>query len=90
MTKIFACAVAGMLALGSLSGCYSSPKTTKGALIGGVAGAAVGGLATQSVGGAVVGGGLGALAGYFVAKNSYKCTKYDWFTGRPYKGWCVR
>ncbi|CAN5161925.1 hypothetical protein BH10PSE9_BH10PSE9_04980 [soil metagenome] len=90
MTRIVVYALAGAVALGSLTGCYSSPKTTKGALIGGGIGALVGGIATGRAEGALVGGGLGAITGYYVAKNSYRCTKYDWFTGRPYKGWCVR
>lgn len=90
MRKFATVVLVGALALGGVSGCTWTPKTTKGAVIGGATGAAVGAVATKSVGGAVVGGGIGAATGYFVAKNSYPCTKYTIFGHRPYTGWCLR
>jgi hypothetical protein len=89
MNKFAGFALAGALALTSLSGCSWTPKTEKGALIGGAVGAGVGALATRSVGGAVVGAGIGAASGYFLAKNSYRCKKINLF-GQPYWGWCLK
>ena len=88
MRKAAAVALAGALALASLSGCTAT-RAEKGALIGGATGAAVGAVATRSVGGAAVGAGIGALAGYVIGKNSYRCQKVNIF-GQPYWGTCFR
>jgi len=87
MRKYAAFALAGALALTSLSGCTT--KTENGALLGGAIGAGVGAVTTHSVGGAAVGAGIGALSGYFLAKNSYRCQKRNLF-GDLYWGWCLR
>jgi YMGG-like Gly-zipper len=89
MRKVVAYAVIGVLAAGSLGGCSWTPKTEKGALVGGATGAVIGGVATKSVAGAAVGGGLGAVTGYYLAKNSYRCQKVNIF-GQPYWGWCLK
>ncbi len=88
MIKITAIALAGALALSSLSGCYAT-RAEKGALVGAGTGAAVGAIATRTVGGAAVGAGVGALAGYIIGKNSYPCQKVNIF-GQPYTGTCIR
>lgn len=88
MTRFVTLALALMIAISGLSGCMQT-HTQRSTLFGGAAGAAVGGLATQSVGGAVVGGGIGALGGYLVGKNSHPCWKRNIFTGRSYRGWCL-
>jgi hypothetical protein len=88
MNKAAAYAVAGALALSSLSGCAMT-RAEKGAVIGAGAGAAVGAVATRSVGGAAVGAGIGSVVGYILGRKSYPCTKIDMF-GRPYQGTCFR
>lgn len=88
MSKVTALAIAGALALSSLSGCYAT-RAEKGALIGAGAGAAVGAVATNSVGGAVAGAGIGAITGYLLGRESYRCQKVNIF-GEPYWGTCFR
>jgi hypothetical protein len=88
MNKAAALAIAGALALSTLSGCYAT-RAEKGALIGAGTGAAVGAVATRSVGGAAVGAGIGGLAGYLIGRNSYPCQKVNIF-GQPYTGTCLR
>jgi hypothetical protein len=89
MKRFAAIAVAGALAVSSLSGCSWTPREQNGALVGGAVGAGVGALATHSVGGAVVGAGVGTLAGYLVGKNSYRCQKRNIF-GTLYWGTCLK
>jgi hypothetical protein len=88
MRKFVVLALAGALALPSLSGCYGT-RAENGAVIGGATGAAVGAVATRSVGGAAVGAGIGAITGYLLGKNSYRCQKVNIF-GEPYWGTCFR
>jgi hypothetical protein len=88
MSKLAALAIAGAIALSSLSGCYAT-RAEKGALIGAGTGAAVGAVATNSVGGAVAGAGIGAITGYLLGRESYRCQKVNIF-GEPYWGTCFR
>lgn len=87
--KTIAIVLAGAMAMSSLAGCSWTPRTEKGALVGGATGAAVGAIATRSVGGAALGAGVGALAGYALAKNTYRCQKVNIF-GQPYWGTCIK
>jgi hypothetical protein len=88
MSKLAALAIAGAVALSSLSGCYAT-RAEQGALIGAGTGAAVGAVATNSVGGAVAGAGIGAITGYLLGRESYRCQKVNIF-GEPYWGTCFR
>jgi len=88
MSKVAALAVAGAIAVSSLSGCYAT-RAEKGALIGAGTGAAVGAVATRSVGGAAAGAGIGAIAGYLIGRNTFPCQKVNIF-GQPYMGTCIK
>jgi hypothetical protein len=88
MKNVAAIAIAGALAVSSLSGCAMT-RAEQGAVIGAGTGAAVGAVATRSVGGAAVGAGIGGLAGYLIGRNSYRCQKVNIF-GQPYWGTCLR